>query len=91
MPHWKTNIAPRLKKGEDVLIVAHGNSLRALVMELDAMGREEIVGLNIPTGVPLAYELNDDLRAVDRRFLGDPDAVRAAQEAVATQLQQARQ
>lgn len=91
MPHWQTNIAPRLKKSEDVLIVAHGNSLRALVMELNAMSRDEIVDLNIPTGVPLAYELDENLRAVDRRFLGDPDAVRAAQEAVAAQLQQARQ
>jgi len=91
LPHWQKNIAPRLRKDEDVLIVAHGNSLRALVMELDHLSRDEIVGLNIPTGVPLAYELDDDLKALDRRFLGDPEAVRAAQEAVAAQLQQGQQ
>lgn len=88
LPHWHRRIAPRLRSGENVLIVAHGNSLRALVMELDHLDREEIVNLNIPTGVPLAYELDDNLKATDRRFLGDPEVVKAAQDAVAAQLHQ---
>ena len=91
LPHWRNNIAPRLRNGEDVLVVAHGNSLRALVMELDHLDRDEILKLHIPTGIPLTYDLDANLKALDRRFLGDPEAVRAAQEAVAAQLQQGQQ
>jgi 2,3-bisphosphoglycerate-dependent phosphoglycerate mutase len=68
-----------------VLIAAHGNSLRALVKMLDGMSEEEIVGFNIPTGVPLVYELDRDLRSQGREFLGDPEAVAAAAQAVADQ------
>jgi 2,3-bisphosphoglycerate-dependent phosphoglycerate mutase len=68
-----------------VLIAAHGNSLRALVKMLDGMSEEEIVGFNIPTGVPLVYELDDDLTSLGRAFLGDPEAVAAAAQAVADQ------
>ena len=68
-----------------MLISAHGNSLRALVKMLDGMSEDEIVGFNIPTGVPLVYELDDDLNALGREFLGDPEAVAAAAQAVADQ------
>ncbi len=88
LPYWERRIAPELAAGRDVLIVAHGNSLRALVKMLDGMGDAEIVEFNIPTGVPILYELNDGLRpAAPRRFLGDPEAIRAAAEAVARQAQ----
>ena len=70
-----------------MLIAAHGNSLRALVKMLDDVSEDEITGFNIPTGIPLAYELNDDLQPVSREFLGDPDAVAAAAAAVANQAQ----
>jgi len=66
-------------------VAAHGNSLRALVKHLDGISDDDIVGLNIPTGIPLVYELDEHLRAVGSRYLGDPDAVRAAAEAVAEQ------
>jgi 2,3-bisphosphoglycerate-dependent phosphoglycerate mutase len=72
------------------LITAHGNSLRALVKYLDAISEEEIVELNIPTGIPLVYELDDDLRPIRHYYLGDPEAVRRAAEAVAKQTQRAR-
>jgi 2,3-bisphosphoglycerate-dependent phosphoglycerate mutase len=87
-PYWDTRLAPALLTGQDVLVVAHGNSLRAMVKMLDGMSDEEIVGFNIPTGVPLIYELDDALQpAVARRFLGDPAAVKAAAEAVARQAE----
>jgi len=85
MPLWKGTIAPTILRGERVLIVAHGNSLRALVKHLDRISDEDIVELNIPTGVPLVYELNGDLKPESKRYLGDPEAVRAAAEAVAKQ------
>jgi 2,3-bisphosphoglycerate-dependent phosphoglycerate mutase len=84
-PYWDETITPWLKRGKTVLIAAHGNSLRALVKMLDNVSEEDIVGLNIPTGVPLVYELDDQLNAIDRKFLGDPDAVAAAAKAVADQ------
>ncbi len=84
-PYWEKNIAPRLKAGENVLITAHGNSLRALVKMLDNISDEEITGLNIPTGIPLLYELDDDLKPVSSRYLGDEEAAKAAAEAVANQ------
>jgi len=85
LPSWEEKIAPELRAGKDVLIAAHGNSLRALVKMLDKVSDEEITGFNIPTGIPLAYELDDDLSPVSREFLGDPDAVAKAAAAVAAQ------
>lgn len=85
LPYWEERIAPQLKAGKNVLIVAHGNSLRALVKKLDGISDEDITGLNIPTGVPLLYELDDSLKPISSRFLGDPEAVKAAQDAVARQ------
>ncbi|MBT8423138.1 MAG: 2,3-diphosphoglycerate-dependent phosphoglycerate mutase [Gammaproteobacteria bacterium] len=84
-PYWEEHIAPRLRAGENVLITAHGNSLRALVKMLDNVSDEEITGLNIPTGIPLLYELDDDLKPISSRYLGDPDAAVKAAEAVANQ------
>lgn len=84
-PCWEDSIAPQLSAGKNVLIAAHGNSLRALVKMLDQVSAEEITGFNIPTGVPILYDLNDDLTPRSRRFLGDPDAVAAAAAAVAAQ------
>ena len=84
-PCWNDRIAPDLKAGRNVLIAAHGNSLRAMVKMLDGVSDEEITGFNIPTGIPLAYELDDDLQPVSREFLGDPDAVAKAAAAVAAQ------
>ena len=85
LPCWESLIAPELKSGQNVLIAAHGNSLRALVKMLDDVSEDEITGFNIPTGIPLAYELDDDLKPLSREFLGDPDAVAAAAAAVANQ------
>lgn len=84
-PAWEQTIAIDLKAGKDVLVAAHGNSLRALVKMLDRVSDEDITGFNIPTGVPLAYDLDDDLVPVKREFLGDPDAVAKAAAAVANQ------
>lgn len=84
-PCWEDSIAPQLKAGMNVLISAHGNSLRALVKMLDGISAEEITGFNIPTGVPILYDLADDLTPRSRRFLGDPDTVAAAAAAVAAQ------
>jgi 2,3-bisphosphoglycerate-dependent phosphoglycerate mutase len=85
MPLWQDTIAPVVQEGKSVLIVAHGNSLRALVKYLDGVSEEDIVGLNIPTGMPLVYDLDADLKPLDRRYLGDPEAVAKAMEAVANQ------
>lgn len=85
-PFWITRIAPELRRGKNVLIVAHGNSLRALVKMLDEMSDTDIVEFNIPTGIPIVYQLTDELKpAAPRRFLGDPEMVKAAAEAVAKQ------
>ena len=87
-PYWDATLAPALRAGRNVLVVAHGNSLRAMVKMLDGMSDEEIVGLNIPTGVPILYELDASLSpTAPRRFLGDPEAVKAAAEAVARQAE----
>src|SRR5690606_7594916 len=84
LPYWNTRLAPELKAGKNVLIVAHGNSLRALVKMLDGMSDADIVEFNIPTGVPIQYELDDNLKPkAPRKFLGDPEAIKAAAEAVA--------
>ncbi len=85
LPYWHGQIAPVIRSGKRVLIVAHGNSLRALVKYLDQMSDEAIVGLNIPTGVPLVYDLDADLRPVAHFYLGDPEKVAAAAAAVAAQ------
>ena len=89
LPYWHQTIVPDLRAGKRVLIAAHGNSLRALVKHLDDVSEEEIVGLNIPTGIPLVYELDDDLKPITRYYLGDPEAARKAAEAVAKQGQAA--
>ncbi|HEY7790126.1 MAG TPA: 2,3-diphosphoglycerate-dependent phosphoglycerate mutase [Vicinamibacterales bacterium] len=85
LPLWHQTIAPAIRGGSRVLIVAHGNSLRALVKYLDGLSDKEIVGLNIPTGIPLLYELDADLRPTGHRYLGDPEAARRAAEQVAAQ------
>jgi 2,3-bisphosphoglycerate-dependent phosphoglycerate mutase len=87
LPYWHERIAPEVRAGRRVIIAAHGNSLRALVKYLDGVSEDEIVGLNIPTGIPLVYELEDDLRAIRHFYLGDPEAARKAAEAVARQAQ----
>ncbi|MEM8982444.1 MAG: 2,3-diphosphoglycerate-dependent phosphoglycerate mutase [Pseudomonadota bacterium] len=84
-PYWDKTIAPTLRAGKDVLIAAHGNSLRALVKMLDDVSDSEITGFNIPTGVPLAYELDEHLKPLSREFLGDPDAIAKAAAQVANQ------
>ncbi len=85
LPLWHDEIAPDVKAGKRVLIAAHGNSLRALVKYLDDVPEQEIVGLNIPTGIPLVYELDGDLKPIRHYYLGDPEAARKAAEAVAKQ------
>jgi 2,3-bisphosphoglycerate-dependent phosphoglycerate mutase len=85
LPYWHQTIAPAVRAGQRVLIAAHGNSLRALVKYLDAVPDSLIVELNIPTGIPLVYELGDDLRPIRHYYLGDPEAARAAAERVARQ------
>jgi 2,3-bisphosphoglycerate-dependent phosphoglycerate mutase len=85
LPLWHETIAPAIQSGRKVLIAAHGNSLRALVKYLDNIPEKDIVELNIPTGMPLVYELDDDLKPLNRYYLGDPEKVKAAMEAVAAQ------
>lgn len=85
IPYWKDAIVPSIKEGHKVLIAAHGNSIRALVKYLDDVSDEEIVALNIPTGIPLVYELDDDLKPIKHYYLGDPDAIAKAAAAVANQ------
>ncbi len=85
LPYWENEIAPQIKAGKRLIIAAHGNSLRALVMYLDKIPEDEIVDLNIPTGVPLVYELDDDLKPIKHYYLGDADEIKKLQEAVANQ------
>ncbi len=85
LPYWHDTIAPQVKAGKRVIITAHGNSLRALVKYLDGVSDQEIVGLNIPTGVPLVYELDDELKPIRNYYLGDAEAIAKAQQAVANQ------
>jgi 2,3-bisphosphoglycerate-dependent phosphoglycerate mutase len=92
LPYWEEALAPDLRAGRTVLVAAHGNSLRALVKELDGISDDDIVELNIPTGEPLVYELGDDLRPVEarpveERYLRSPEEIRAAAEAVARQAE----
>ncbi|MCC5875376.1 MAG: 2,3-diphosphoglycerate-dependent phosphoglycerate mutase [Candidatus Sumerlaeia bacterium] len=88
VPYWDQVIAPRVTTGQKVLIVAHGNSLRALVKHLDKMSEEKILELNIPTGIPLVYELDVNLKPIKNYYLGDPEAAKKAAEAVANQGKQ---
>ena len=85
LPYWHSTLAPAIKSGQRVLVAAHGNSLRAMVKYLDNISDEEIPGLNIPTGVPLVYELDEDLKRINSYYLGDPEAVAKAAAAVANQ------
>ena len=85
LPYWHDAIVPDLRAGRTPVVAAHGNSLRAVVRHLDDISDEEIPDLNIPTGIPLLYELDDDLRPISSRYLGDADAAKAAAEAVAKQ------
>jgi len=85
LPLWHETIAPTIQSGQKVIIAAHGNSLRALVKYLDNVSEADIVELNIPTGMPLVYELDDDLKPLNRYYLGDPEKVKAAMDAVAAQ------
>ncbi len=85
LPYWHDAIAPKVLSGKRVIIAAHGNSLRALVKYLDNVSDNDIVGLNIPTGLPLVYELDDALKPIRNYYLGDPEEVKKAMEAVANQ------
>jgi len=85
VPYWENLIAPSIKEGKQVVIAAHGNSLRALVKYLDNIPEDEIVGLNIPTGVPLVYELDDNLKSLKSYYLGDAEEIKKAAAAVANQ------
>ena len=85
LPYWHDVIVPQLREGKRVLVVAHGNSLRALVKHLDGISDDAISQLNIPTGIPLIYELDEDLNALKSYYLGDQDAAKEAAEAVANQ------
>jgi 2,3-bisphosphoglycerate-dependent phosphoglycerate mutase len=85
LPYWHRTIVPAIQSGKKVIITAHGNSLRALVKHLDHISDQDIVGLNIPTGAPLVYELDKQLRPLRNYYLGDPDAVAKAAAAVANQ------
>jgi 2,3-bisphosphoglycerate-dependent phosphoglycerate mutase len=85
LPLWHDTIAPVVRSGKKVIIAAHGNSLRALVKYLDQLSEEQVLGLNIPTGVPLVYELDADLQPIRHYYLGDQDAIAAAMQAVANQ------
>jgi 2,3-bisphosphoglycerate-dependent phosphoglycerate mutase len=90
LPYWQQTIAPVIRGGKRVLIAAHGNSLRALVKYLDNISDQEIVELNIPTGIPLVYELDESLAPIRNYYLGDPEAARKAAEAVAQQASMRR-
>jgi len=85
LPYWHGSIAPAIRSGKRVIIAAHGNSLRALVKYLDEVSEQDIVELNIPTGAPLVYELDENLRPLGHRYLGDAAAIEAAMQAVANQ------
>ena len=85
LPYWENEIVPAIKDNKKIIIAAHGNSLRALVKHLDKVTDEEILKVNIPTGLPLVYELDENLEPIDRYYLGDPEKVKKAMEAVANQ------
>jgi 2,3-bisphosphoglycerate-dependent phosphoglycerate mutase len=90
LPYWEDTLAPAIRSGKRLILAAHGNSLRALVKHLDRVSDDDIVGVNIPTGIPLVYELDADLAPIRSYYLGDPEAARKAAETVARQAQQRR-
>lgn len=85
IPYWESEIAPKIKDGKRLIVAAHGNSIRALVKYLDGIADDAIVNVNIPTGIPLIYELDEGLKPIKSYYLGDQDAIKSAQEAVANQ------
>jgi 2,3-bisphosphoglycerate-dependent phosphoglycerate mutase len=85
MPFWNDTLAPAIRSGQRVLVSAHGNSIRALVKYLDGISEQDIVGLNIPNGIPLVYELDAELKPLKRYYLGDAEAAARAAAAVASQ------
>ncbi len=85
VPYWDAEIVPQIQAGKRLIIAAHGNSLRGLVKHLDQISDEDIIGVNIPTGMPLVYELDADMKPISKRYLGDSDAVKSAMDAVANQ------
>jgi 2,3-bisphosphoglycerate-dependent phosphoglycerate mutase len=85
LPYWEQEIVPLIKKEKKIIIAAHGNSLRALVKYLDNIPENEITELNIPTGMPLVYELDDTLKPIKHYYLGDPEEIKKAMEKVASQ------
>ena len=85
LPYWHDVIRPSIQSGQRIIIAAHGNSLRALVKYLDGMSEEEVLELNIPTGVPLVYELDENLKPISKNYLGDADEIKKMEEAVAKQ------
>ena len=85
MPFWNETLAPTIKSGKRVLVVAHGNSIRAMVKYLDKVSDDEIVGINIPTGIPLVYELDAALKPIKHEYIGDPEEIARAMQAVASQ------
>jgi 2,3-bisphosphoglycerate-dependent phosphoglycerate mutase len=85
LPFWHETLAPTIRSGQRVLVAAHGNSIRAMVKYLDNISDDEIVHLNIPTGIPLVYDLGADLKPLDHRYLGDPEEIARAMQAVASQ------
>jgi 2,3-bisphosphoglycerate-dependent phosphoglycerate mutase len=85
VPYFQTEIIPEIAAGKRILIAAHGNSIRALVKYLDSISDNDIVRYNVPTGIPLVYEIGDDMKPIKNYYLGDADAIKAAQEAVANQ------
>ncbi|MDD7793052.1 2,3-diphosphoglycerate-dependent phosphoglycerate mutase [Clostridium sp. 'White wine YQ'] len=91
IPYWNEVIAPEVKSGKNIVIAAHGNSLRALVKYLDNLSNEEVTNLNIPTGTPLVYELDDELKPIRHYYLGDPEEIRKAEEAVQKQGEAAKE
>ena len=85
LPLWEKELAPQIRAGQKLLLVAHGNSLRALIQTLEKLSAEQIMEVNVPTGVPLVYTLGADFRVLDKQFLGDPETVKAAMESVVNQ------
>lgn len=85
LPYWHDEIVPKVKSGKKVIVVAHGNSIRALIKYLDNLSEEDIVEYNVPTGIPLLYELDKDMKAIKKNYLGDPEAIKAKIEAVKNQ------
>ena len=86
LPYWNDVIVPQIKEGKKIIIAAHGNSLRGIVKHLDNMSNDEIMGLNLPTGIPFVYKLDENLQPIESmKFLGDEETVKKAMEAVAAQ------